>query len=187
MVRATAIHFMMGYDHYFEDGNGRTARALFYWSMLKQGYWLSEFLTISRILKQAPTKYTKSFIFTEQHKGNLTYFLIYHLKVIQRALDELDKYLARKSEELQSTRKLLSPAASKFNYRQISLLEFAIRHPDEYYTVKSHAKSHGVSEQAARNDLYELEDRKLLERDKIGREFVWTTPVDLADRIKSAQ
>ena len=185
VVRALAIHFMMGYDHYFEDGNGRTARALFYWSMLKQGYWLSEFLTISRILKQAPAKYTKSFIFTEQDKGDLTYFLVYHLKVIQRALNDLDKYLARKSEELQSTRKLLSPKAGRFNYRQISLLEFAIKHPGEYYTVKSHAKSHGVSDQAARNDLYELEDRNLLERDKIGREFAWTTPADLSSRIKS--
>ena len=185
VVRALAIHFMMGYDHYFEDGNGRTARALFYWSMLRQGYWLSEFLTISRILKHAPTKYTKSFIFTEQDKGDLTYFLIYHLKVIRRALNDLDKYLARKSEELTSTRKLLSPKASRFNYRQVSLLEFAIKHPDEYYTVKSHAKSHGVSEQSARNDLYDLQSRKLLERDKIGKEFVWTTPLDLADRIKS--
>lgn len=185
VVRALAIHFMMGYDHYFEDGNGRTARALFYWSMLRQGYWLSEFLTISRILRQAPTKYTKSFIFTEQDAGDLTYFLIYQLKVIQRALNDLDKYLARKSEELRSTRKLLSPNASTFQYRQVSLLEFAIKHPGEYFTVKSHAKSHGVSEQAARNDLYELEDRKFLERSKIGREFAWTAPNDLADRIKS--
>ncbi|CAJ1494864.1 Fic family protein [[Mycobacterium] burgundiense] len=187
VVRALAIHFMVGYDHYFEDGNGRTARALFYWSMLKQGYWLSEFLTISRILKQAPAKYTRSFIFTEQDRGDMTYFLIYQLKVIQRALNDLDKYLARKSEELQSTRKLLSPTAGNFNYRQVSLLEFAIKHPGEYYTVKSHAKSHGVSEQAARNDLYELQDRMLLERDKIGREFVWTAPVDLTDRIKAAE
>ncbi|MGL5444452.1 MAG: Fic family protein, partial [[Mycobacterium] stephanolepidis] len=97
VVRALAIHFMMGYDHYFEDGNGRTARALFYWSMLRQGYWLSEYLTISRILKTAPSKYSKSFIFTEQDQGDLTYFLIYQLKVIQRALDDLNKYLARKS------------------------------------------------------------------------------------------
>lgn len=185
VVRALAIHFMMGYDHYFEDGNGRTARALFYWSMLKEGYWLSEFLTISKILKHAPSKYMKSFIFTEQDKGDLTYFIIYHLKVIRRALNELDKYLARKSEELRSTRKLLSPTARRFNYRQIALLEFAIKHPDEYYTVKSHAKSHGVSHQAARDDLYELEDRKLLERDKIGREYVWTSALDLIDRIRS--
>lgn len=186
VIRALAIHFMMGYDHYFEDGNGRTARALFYWSMLKQGYWLCEFLTISRILKKAPTKYTKAFIFTEQDSGDLTYFVIYQLKVIRQALNDLDKYLARKSEELRSTRSSLSPAASRFNHRQISLLEFAIKHPDEYYTVKSHAKSHGVSGQAARNDLYELEDQKLLEREKVGRVFIWTAPPDLAERIKSS-
>lgn len=187
LVRALAVHFMMGYDHYFEDGNGRTARALFYWSMLKQGYWLAEFLTISKILKNAPSQYVRSFIFTEQDQGDLTYFLIYHLKVIKRALHELDVYLARKSKELQSTRKLLSPRAGRFNHRQVALLEFAIKHPDEYYTVKSHAKSHGVSDQAARIDLYDLEERKLLVRDKVGREFVWTTPADLADRIRSGE
>lgn len=187
VVRALAIHFMMGYDHYFEDGNGRTARALFYWSMLRQGYWLSEYLTISRILKQAPTKYSKSFMFTEQDGGDLTYFLIYHLKVIQRALNDLDKYLARKTEELTSTRKLLLPKTRKINHRQIALLEHAIKHPGEYYTVKSHSKSHGVSHQAARNDLYSLEQQKLLERGKIGPQFAWFAPPDLVERIKSAE
>jgi Fic family protein len=32
------------------------------WSMLKQGFWLTEFLTISRILRKAPAKYAKSFL-----------------------------------------------------------------------------------------------------------------------------
>lgn len=30
VLRAITVHFMIGYDHPFEDGNGRTARALFY-------------------------------------------------------------------------------------------------------------------------------------------------------------
>src|SRR3546814_850888 len=38
IVRAIAVHFQIGYDHPFCDGNGRTARALFYWSMLSSGY-----------------------------------------------------------------------------------------------------------------------------------------------------
>ena len=67
VLRATlpAIHFMVGYDHYFEDGNGRTARAFFYWSMLRQGYWLAEFLSISRVLRAAPARYARSFLLTE--------------------------------------------------------------------------------------------------------------------------
>jgi Fic family protein len=39
-VRAIVLHFWLAYDHPFVDGNGRTARALFYWSRARQGYWL---------------------------------------------------------------------------------------------------------------------------------------------------
>lgn len=34
VVRAVIVHFWLAYDHPFEDGNGRTARTLFYWCML---------------------------------------------------------------------------------------------------------------------------------------------------------
>src|SRR6185295_18713307 len=60
-VRAAALHFMLSYEHPFVDGNGRTARALFYWSMLRQGYWLTEFLAISRVIKTAPGQYLRAF------------------------------------------------------------------------------------------------------------------------------
>ena len=33
VIRAILLHFWLAYDHPFEDGNGRTARALFYWYM----------------------------------------------------------------------------------------------------------------------------------------------------------
>ena len=54
VVRAILLHFALAYDHPFADGNGRTARALFYWSMLRSGYWLTQYLTISSILRGAP-------------------------------------------------------------------------------------------------------------------------------------
>ena len=38
IIRGIIIHFMIAYMHPFVDGNGRTARALFYWYMLKQKY-----------------------------------------------------------------------------------------------------------------------------------------------------
>src|SRR5262249_52098428 len=46
-IRAVLLHFMLSYEHPFVDGNGRTARALFYWCMLRRKYWLTEFLAIS--------------------------------------------------------------------------------------------------------------------------------------------
>ena len=50
VVRAILVHFWLAYDHPFVDGNGRTARALFYWVMAREGYWLCEYVSISRIL-----------------------------------------------------------------------------------------------------------------------------------------
>ena len=80
---------MLAYDHPFVDGNGRTARVLFYWSMLHEDYWLAEFLPISRLLAKAPGKYGRSFLYSEQDEGDLTYFVIFQLRIIQRALADL--------------------------------------------------------------------------------------------------
>jgi len=45
VIRAILLHFWLAYDHPFVDGNGRTARALFYWAMLRNKYWLFEFVS----------------------------------------------------------------------------------------------------------------------------------------------
>jgi len=42
VLRAPLLHFQLAYAHPFTDGNGRTARALFYWSLIRQGCWLAE-------------------------------------------------------------------------------------------------------------------------------------------------
>ena len=182
-LRAIAIHFMMGYDHYFEDGNGRTARAMFYWSMLREGFWLTEFLTISKILKRAPAKYARSFLLTEQDAGDLTHFFLYHLTVITRAIEELHQYLAKKADELYEVQRHIRAIPGEFNYRQLALLEHAIKTPGATYTAESHSRSHGTSQQSARNDLSALEAKGLLERMRIGRRHAWVAAPDLATKV----
>jgi Fic family protein len=174
VLRAIAVHFMLGYDHYFDDGNGRTARALFYWSMLRQDYWLAEFITISRILKDAPAKYGRSFLLTETDDGDLTYFFVYQLSVIERAIAELHVYLAKKSQELREAQERIRALPGEFNYRQLALLEHAIKNPNAMgYSAKSHARSHNVTTETARSDLAGLERRGYLVQRKIGRRFIW--------------
>jgi len=187
VLRALAVHFMVGHDHYFEDGNGRTARALFYWVMLKQGYWLTEFLTISRILKKAPAKYARSFMLTEQDGGDLTYFFLYHLEVIVRAINDLDEYLARKVKELRETRVFLASTPGEYNHRQLALLERALKEPSHSFTAQSHALSHNVSTETARQDLVNLTRRGLLTQERIKRQFVWHPVKNLADMIRKSQ
>jgi Fic family protein len=183
VLRAIAVHFMVGYDHYFEDGNGRTARALFYWSMLKQGYWLTEFLTISRTLKRAPAQYARSFLLTEQDDGDLTHFFLYQINVILRAIRDLREYLMKKADELREVQRSMKALPGEYNHRQLALLQHAIRTPDAVFTAESHARSHNVSTETARQDLMALEEKGLVYRFKIGKRFAWTPLSDLSTRL----
>jgi Fic family protein len=184
VVRAILLHFMLAYDHPFVDGNGRTARLLFYWSMLSQDYWLAEFLPISRLLKQAPAQYGRSFIHCEQDGGDLTYFVLYQLRIAMRAIDDLHRYLDRKVAETQQVRQALKAVSHRFNPRQLALLENAIKHSDARYTVVSHSRSHGVVAQTARNDLQGLEAQGYLTRGAAGRGYAWAPSADIEQRLK---
>lgn len=183
VIRSILLHFWLAYDHPFVDGNGRCARALFYWSMLRRGYWLCEFISISQIIKEAPAQYGRAFLYTETDQNDLTYFVLYHLEVIRRAIGELHDYIAAKTAEVRRAERLIR-ASARFNHRQLALLSHALRHPDAEYTIRSHQTSHGVVYQTARTDLLELADRELLEKRKVGRRLCFIPPGDLADRLR---
>ncbi|MFJ1600706.1 Fic family protein [Streptomyces sp. NPDC088261] len=183
VLRAMTIHFMIGYDHPFEDGNGRTARALFYWSMLNQGYWLTEFVVISQILKNAPVDYARSYLHSEDDENDLTYFHLYQLQVLRRSIENLHKYLAEKTREVKALQKKISRAAEAFNHRQIALLDYALKNPGASVTAQSHMSSHNVAYETARQDLIGLESRELFLKRRAGRSFTWTPVSDLDVRL----
>ncbi len=183
VVRAILLHFWLAYDHPFVDGNGRTARALFYWSMLSQGYWLFEFLSISQILRSAPAKYARSYLYTESDDGDATYFILYQLEVIQRAIQELHAFVKRKSNEMRQTQDLLRRSVD-LNYRQLALLTHALKHPDAEYTIQSHRVSHNVVYQTARTDLLDLARRRLLEIAHVKKTLLFRPIPGLEKRIQ---
>jgi Fic family protein len=186
VVRAILLHFWLAYDHPFEDGNGRTARALFYWYMRTRGYWLVEYLTVSRILANAPTRYAKSFLETETDERDTTYFILYQLRVIERAVAELHKYLGRKAKEIRDVERLMRAGAAKLNHRQLALIGHAIRNPDHIYDFQTHAASHTVTHETARTDLLTLVEKGLFERHRVGRRHTFTAHPQLAVRLKKA-
>lgn len=186
VVRAILLHFWLAYDHPFEDGNGRTARALFYWFMRTRRYWLIEYLSISEILRKAPGQYTKAFLLTETDNRDTTHFIVYQLKVIERAVDELHAYLRRKVKEVRDVERLMK-GSPDLNHRQLALLGHALRTPDATYSFQSHSGSHGVTHETARNDLLPLVARGLLEQRRSGRRYVFTPPPRLAELLKQGR
>ncbi len=183
VVRGILLHFWLAYDHPFVDGNGRTARALFYWFMRRQKYWLVEYLSISRVIREAPAKYGRAFLYAETDGGDTTYFLLHQLDVIKRAVEELHVYLARKAQEVREVEQLIKDSEG-LNHRQLALLTEVSRHPDADYTYRSHAASHKVTHETARLDLLQLQERGLLRRRQSGHKHVYSAVPDLSKALK---
>lgn len=185
VARAILVHFWLAHDHPFLDGNGRTARILFFWVMRSRSYQLAEYLPISRLLRAAPAQYARAFLETETDEGDTTYFLLHQLRVIEQAIEDLEGYLQRKRRELRDVRRMLDNVEG-LNGRQIVLLTHAIKHPDHVYTFGGHALSHRVTHETARADLGGLAERGLLIRRRSGRSYEFRPTSDLPRRLKES-
>jgi Fic family protein len=183
VLRAIIVHFMIGYDHPFVDGNGRVARTLFYWAMLRYGYAYAKHLSISHVLRRAPAKYARAYLHTKTDSGDLTYFVDHQIGVILTSIESLSKYVQSKVADTREVEERLRDS-SELNHRQIRLLGHALRNPGFKYTVRSHENSHRVATNTARADLVDLVDKNLLIRSREGRRHVFLAPRDLAERIR---
>ncbi len=182
VIRAILVHFWVGYDHPFVDGNGRTARALFYWSMLRSGYWLAQYISISAILRKAPGQYVKSYLKAETDNNDATYFVIYQLEVIEQAIDSLRDYLTRKTAEIAKTKQFLQSVVG-LNNRQLSIISDALNDPYQTFTIGGQAQLHRVVYQSARTDLLGLEELGLFTKSKAGNKFEFHPAHDFQDRL----
>jgi Fic family protein len=172
VVKAIALHFYLAYLHPFVDGNGRTARALFYWYLVTHGYWYVEYLSISKIILQRPAQYGRAYLYTELDESDLTYFLHFHLRVLSDAIDDFGQLIDREED-------LLHGAISKYpdlNERQSRLMIDLERHPSRVVSIKQHQNAHGVAYQTARTDLLELVERGYLKQIQKGRGFSFLLP-----------
>jgi Fic family protein len=182
VLKAIIMHFWLAFIHPFMDGNGRTARALFYWYLLKKDYWLFEYLSISRIILKAPAQYYRAFLYSEIDDGDMTYFIRFHLRAINLAIKELKNHLARKQKQaVATTRRLVSHP--DLNYRQKGLLTHALSHPDAQYTPQSHMQSHGVVYETARSDLLGLVKKGFFDKFKSGKGFIFIPVEGLEEKI----
>ncbi|MDP4781512.1 MAG: Fic family protein [Akkermansiaceae bacterium] len=182
-LRAIILHFWLAYDHPFLDGNGRTARALFYWNMLHSDYWLFEFISISDVLKRAPAKYYTAFLHTETDENDLTYFLLHQSDVIRKAIETLHAYIARKTDETRESQVILREMRH-LNHRQQALVGHALRHPGTTYTIEGHLQSHGIAYNTARTDLLDLAAQGLLDQSKRGKKMVFHASLGMEQAIR---
>ena len=154
IVKACILHFMIAWIHPFSDGNGRTARAVFYWYMLKRGYWLTEYLSISKIIKDTKSQYEKAYLYTEIDENDLTYFLTYHLKSMEKAFEALKAYISRKQKEVFQAAKFMKIPG--VNDRMAQILKIVYDDPERILNAKEMEARFTVSNFTARTDLKAL-------------------------------
>lgn len=184
LIRGTILHFMIGYDHPFVDGNGRTARALFYWYVVKSGYWILEYVSISKTIMKAPNKYGKAYLQTESDYGDLTYFILHQLDVLEDALKELFEYVSARKRKLDAFADALSDHS--INHRQSFVLNEAARSRIRHITISQHERVHGVAYLTARKDLEELVSAGYFKKRKRGRENIYVPAPGLVERLTTS-
>lgn len=167
VIKGIILHFMIGYIHPFVDGNGRTARTLFYWYLLSKGYWLTEYLSISRLIVKSKNQYESAYLYTENDDNDLTYFINYNLKTMDKAFDALREYIQRKIDE----KKYLTnfQRIQFINSRQAEILKWFYDEPHLLLTVKEVETRLRTSNQTARTDLQQLLSQGYLELIQINK------------------
>ena len=183
VVKAIILHFWLAYIHPFNDGNGRTARALFYWYMLKNKYWLFEYLSISRVIVKVRAQYYRSFLYSEIDSGDMTYFIIFHLRAISTALKDLKRYIERKQAEL-SYATMQWKNYPTLNYRQKDVLRKALENKKLTFTLKPHMQKHNVVHQTARTDFLELCNIGLFNKFKQGKKYYFVPTEDIDKKLR---
>jgi len=158
VIKGIILHYAIAYIHPFEDGNGRVARTLFYWYELKSGYWLMEYLALSRYIKDHKGKYEESYVFGETDGNDMTYFILYNLRALMDSVDKFEDYLKRKIEEERSTSIRLSDYG--LNDRQIRIIASIMN--GGTVSVRSIENQYKVSLNTARADVKRLIEAGLL-------------------------
>ena len=182
IIKAIVLHFMISYLHPFVDGNGRTARSLFYWYMLKKGYWLTEYLSISRIIYKSKGQYEKAFLYTEHDEFDLGYFITYNLKVLNQAFDELKNYLGRKEQE---QKQLFNFMILGLNERQTQIVKMCSDKPDTVFISKELVSRFNVSVKTIRTDLDKLVEMGLMSEVPLNKRLTgYTRSKDFDSRVK---
>ena len=173
IIRGIVIHFMISFVHPFVDGNGRTARAMFFWYMLRQGYWLTEYLSISRVIARSKKAYEKAFLYTEADGMDIGYFVAYNLKVLEQSFQQLQNYIKRKQEEKKAASLFLR--MGNFNERQAQIIKLFADDPNTLVTIKDLEVRFGVSPTTAKTDIIGLLEKDIVSEislNKVKRAYV---------------
>ena len=174
LIKGILLHFWIGLLHPFEDGNGRLARIIFYWYMLRNGYWGFSYLSLSERILKSPNQYAMAFINTEQDGHDLNYFIHYNISKLKLAQQHFQEYLKRKISENKHIAAIIKDD-QQLNQRQLKLLQYLAKDAQRFTTLAQHLaiNSEIKTRMTASQDLGKLVKDGLLIKKRNGRNIYY--------------
>lgn len=175
LIKAITLHFSLGYEHPFRDGNGRVARALFYWFMFKHEFSAFRYIAISPLLRNAPVKYGRSYLHSEADELDLTYFIEFQCSVIQRAVSRFTDVYRKSLAYTEDFERWLMASGffERLTQRQRALYQVAKSGVAKEFTASNVREHLGCSCSTAMSALNGLVGLQVFEKRKMGSEWVF--------------
>lgn len=101
LISISVFHYLCGYVHPFYDGNGRLSRFISSYLISDEIDYLVSY-RIAYTIKQNLKSYYKCFKISNdtKNKGELTYFVIFFLDIINKSLDDLIESINERIEKI---------------------------------------------------------------------------------------
>ena len=176
LIKAIVLHFVVGYEHPFRDGNGRVSRSLFYWFMFRSNFAAFRYIAISVLLKKAPMQYGKSYLKTETDEMDLTYFVDYQCSVILRAITTFRNNYQTTLKEIEIFDQWLwdSGLYKRLSQRQRVVFNVAKAISTHSFTTQEVQEHFECSYNTAAKILNGLVDLNLFKKEKVGRRWIFS-------------
>lgn len=176
IVKAIVLHYMIGYLHPFNDGNGRTARALFYWYLISQRYNWLEYVAVSTAIKSAPSKYTRAYLYSETANNDITYFVKFNLRKLDIALRFFEEYISKKISENKQIFETIQDNPN-LNIRQADVI-ITLSKNERPITINEMQERYNTTYETARTDLLSLAKLGYLRMHVNGQKYIFLLDKD---------
>lgn len=152
VIKACIIAYLITYIRPFKDGNGRMARLIAYWYLLRKGYWVMQYTAVSGIIIKLKAQYQRAFL-QVQSSSDAGYFIHFMIQALRMADRSLKDSLQRTNKEKESNPFV---RIDGLNIRQAAALQWIRDDAEKIVTIRELRSGFGVSKETARTDLTAL-------------------------------
>lgn len=168
LIKAALVHLYFIHVHPFDDGNGRSARALSNLYLMKRDYQFINFLAPSDYFDHHRGDYYQAIRNAETHGSDATFFILYYLKALADQLKKVQAEIQLENKVKDVVELLSAKVQAQLDKKQMKALQWMLENPNAM-TTKKYCKLGRCSDETARKDFNRLMEMGLIEQIGHGR------------------